>query len=138
FYQHNDQRGDVGGTSLTPSISLSRTTRPPSGFSLPALAGTNAGIASTDLNRLQGTINDLLGIPAGLTEVFMGDLSHDTFAPFLSSPKTVNVWAQGQRAKQFNFYFQDEWKARRDFTINYGVRSEVNPPPTEAGGRVYL
>jgi hypothetical protein len=139
FYQHNDQRGDVGGTSLTPAISLSRTTRPPAGFSLPALGtSTAAGIASTDLNRLQGTINDLLGIPASLTEVFMGDLSHDTFAPFLATPKTVNVWVQGQRARQFNFYFQDEWKVRRDLTINYGVRWEVNPPASEAGGRVYV
>src|SRR5689334_17766998 len=83
-------------TSLTPSISLSRTTRPPTAaFNLPA-----TGIASTDLNRLQGTINDLLGIPAGLTQVFMGDLSHDTFAPFQNGPKSVNVWSQGQRAKQ--------------------------------------
>ena len=139
FYQHNDQRGDVGGTSLTPAISLSRTTRPPVGFNLPALGtSTVAGIASTDLNRLQGTINDLLGIPAGLTEVFMGDLSHDTFAPFLATPKTVNVWVQGQRAKQSNFYFQDEWKVRRDLTINYGARWEVNLPATEAGNRVYL
>src|SRR5262249_34300367 len=136
FYQHNDQRGDVGGTSLTPAISLSRTTRPPTAaFNLPT---STSGINATDLNRLQGTVNDRLGIPASLTQVCMGDLSHDTFAPFQSGPKTVNVWAQGQRAKQTNFYLQDEWKARRDLTINYGVRWEVNPPATEAGGRVYL
>jgi hypothetical protein len=139
FYQHNDQRGDVGGTSLTPAISLSRTTRPPAGFTLPAAAtATVAGISATDLNRLQGTINDLLGIPAGLTQVFMGDLRHDTYASFLAGPKTVNVWAQGQRAKQFNFYAQDEWKLSRGVTVNYGVRWEVNPPATEAGGRVYV
>jgi hypothetical protein len=139
FYEHNDQRGDVGGTSLTPAISLSRTTRPPAGFTLPAQGTTTAaGISSTDFNRLQGTINDLLGIPAGLTQVFMGDLSHDTFAPFQSGPKTVNVWVQGQRAKQTNLYLQDEWKVRRDLTLNYGIRWEINPPATEAGNRVYL
>ena len=139
MYQHNDQRGDVGGSSLTPAISLSRTTRPPAGFTLPALASaTAAGISSTDLNRLQGTINDLLGIPAGLTQVFLGDLNSDTFLPFQTGPKTVTLWAQGQRAKQYNFFAQDEWKFRKNITISYGMRWEVNPPPSEAGGRVYV
>ncbi|MEK7751057.1 MAG: TonB-dependent receptor, partial [Acidobacteriota bacterium] len=139
FYQHNDQRGDVGGTSLTPAISLLRTTRPPAGFTFPAVAtATTAGIAPTDLNRLQGTVNDLLGIPAGLRQVFMGDLKNDTFLPFRSGEKMVSLWAQGQRAKQYNFFAQDEWKFRRNMTVNYGVRWELNPPAAEAGGRVYV
>jgi len=138
FYQHNDQRGDVGGTSLVPAISLSRTTRPPVGIAFPALAtNTTPGIAANDLNRLQGMVNDLLGIPASLTQVFLGDLRSDTFLPFRSG-EGVTLWAQGQRAKQYNFYAQDEWKIRRNMTISYGVRWEVNPPPTEAGGRVYV
>lgn len=139
FYQHNDRRGDVGGTSLTPSISLSRTTRPPVGFNFPAVASaTRAGIAAVDLNRLQGMVNDLLGIPAGLTQVFMGDLRSDTFSPFRAGEKAVNLWVQGQRAKQYNFYAQDEWKVRRNVTLSYGVRWELNPPPAEAGDRVYV
>ena len=137
-YQHNDQRGDVGGTSLTPAISLSPTTRAPAGFSLPAVGtATTAGISATDLNRLQRTINDLLGIPAGLTQVFLGDLKNDTFLPFRSGPG-VTLWAQGQRARQYNFFAQDEWKVRRDLTLNYGVRWEVNPPVSEAGDRAYV
>ncbi len=139
FYQHNDQRGDVGGTSLTPAISLSRTTRPPAGFTFPAPAtGTAPGIAAVDLNRLQGMVNDLLGIPAGLTQVFMGDLRSDTFLPVRSGERSVTLWAQGQRAKQFNFFAHDEWKVRRNVTLSLGVRWELNPPPTEAGGRVYV
>jgi hypothetical protein len=138
FYQHNDRRGDVGGTSITPAISLSRTVRPPAGFTFPALAtATGAGIASNDLNRLQGMVNDLLGIPAQLTHNFIGDLNSDTFLPFQTGEKTVSLWAQGQRTKQFNFFAQDDWKIRRNLSISYGVRWEVNPPPTEAGGRVY-
>ncbi len=139
FYQHNDQRGDVGGTSLVPAISLSRTTRPPAGFSLPAVGtSTRPGIAAVDLNRLQGMINDLLGIPAGLTQVFLGDLKSDAFLPFQTGEKSVTLWAQGQRLKQYNFYGQDEWKLRPNLTVNYGARWEINLPPTEAGGRVYV
>ena len=133
MYQHNDQRGDVGGASLTPAISLSRSTRPPS-----LATDLVPGISATDLTRLQGTINDLLGIPAGLTQVFLGDLNSDTFLPFQTGPKTVTLWAQGQRMKQYNFFAQDEWKFRRNVTISYGLRWELNPPPTEAGGRVYV
>ncbi|MBM3737560.1 MAG: TonB-dependent receptor [Acidobacteria bacterium] len=137
FYQHNDQRGDVGGTSLTPAISLSRTTRVPVGFTFPALASANGpGISANDLNRLQGMVNDLLGIPASLTQVFLGDLNSDTFLPFKTGEKSVTLWAQGQRAKQYHFYAQDEWKFRRNMTVSVGLRWEVNTAPTEAGNRV--
>ena len=139
IYQHNDRRGDVGGVALTPSISLSRTIRPPAGFTFPALAtATSPGIASNDLNRLQGMVNDLLGIPAQLSHNFIGDLKSDTFLPFQTGEKTVSLWAQGQRTKQFNFFAQDDFKLRKNISISYGVRWEVNPPPREAGGRTYV
>lgn len=139
FYQHNDQRGDVGGTTLTPSISLSRTIRPPAGFTLPAVStATTPGIAAADLNRLQGMINDLIGIPAQISHNFIGNLRSDTFLPFQTGEKTVTLWAQGQRTKQYNFFAQDEWRARRNVSISYGVRWEINAPPTEAGNRVYV
>jgi hypothetical protein len=139
FYQHNDRRGDVGGVSLTPAISLSRTIRPPAGFTLPSIAtATVPGIASNDLNRLQGTINDLLGITAQISHNFIGDLNADTFLPFQTGEKDVSLWAQGQRTKQYNFFAQDEWKIRSNISLSYGVRWEINPPPTEAGGRVYV
>lgn len=139
FYQHNDQRGDVGGTTLTPAISLSRTVRPPTGFTLPGVStATTPGIAAADLNRLQGMINDLIGIPAQLSHNFIGDLRSNTFLPFQTGEKSVSLWAQGQRTKQYNFFFQDEWRVRRNVSIAYGVRWEVNAPPTEAGNRVYV
>jgi len=138
MYRHNDQRGQPGGINVTPSLSFSATVRPPSGFSTPAIASsTAAGINSADNTRLLGTINDVMGIPARLSQNFLGDISHDAFLPFIVDNK-VTLWNEGHRLKQYNMYLQDEWKVRTDLTMTYGLRWEINPAPTEAGGRVYV
>jgi len=138
LYEHNDVRGQPGGINVTPSLSFSGTTRNPPGFTTPAVGtSSKAGIHSDDSTRLLTSINELLGIPARLSQNFLGDLGSDGFLPFKVG-NSVTMWSEGHRLKQFNFYLQDEWKIRRNFTLNYGVRWEVNLTPTEAGGRVYL
>jgi hypothetical protein len=138
FYQHNDQRGQPGGVNVTPTMSFSGSTRTPVGFNTPAVGtSTKAGISSSDNSRLLGAINDIMGIPAQLSQVFLGELNSDMFLPYKSG-EAVTMWSEGHRMKQYNFYFQDEWKFRSNVTINLGLRWEVNMAPTEAGGRVYL
>src|SRR5262249_4349394 len=70
LYQHNDIRGQLGtNNNLTPTISLSATTRPPSGFSTPTLGSSaTAGISSADNANLLSAINDLMGIPANISQ----------------------------------------------------------------------
>jgi hypothetical protein len=135
FYEHNDQRGQPGGTNVTPLVLFTQSVRPPVGFNTPTVGA--GSIDSTDSNNLNGSINDILGIPARLSQVFLGDLSADEFLPFRSG-KSVTLWNFGHRLKQYNFYFQDEWRIRPNVTVNYGARWEINPAPTEAADRVYV
>src|SRR5262245_30879990 len=135
FYEHNDQRGQPGGTNVTPLLTFAQSLRTPAGFNTPTVGA--GSIDSTDSNNLNGAINDILGIPARLSQVFLGDLSADAFLPFRSG-NSVTLWNLGHRLKQYNFYFQDEWRLRPNVTVNYGVRWEINPAPTEAADRVYV
>ncbi len=49
-----------------------------------------------------------------------------------------SLWAVGERQKQFNFFAQDEWKARSNLTVTYGVRWEINKAPTEVSESPYV
>jgi hypothetical protein len=138
--RHNDIRGLVGGFNLAPSITFAASTRAPAGFTFPAtflpVSPTNpngrAGIASGDLSRLQNAVNNLLGIPARITQGYIGNLNDDKFLG------AGGLFVSGTRAKQYNYYVQDEWKMSPRLTFNYGLRIEYNPAPTEANDLVYV
>src|SRR5262245_11686079 len=138
FYQQNNQNGG-GNNNTVPSISLSSSLNPPSAaFNTPALAtSTAAGISSADNTRLLGAINNLLGIPAQLQAQFISNLNNDTFNPAKTSDY-YSVWSTGERLKQFNLFLQDEWKARKNLNVTYGVRWEYNRPPTESSQPMYV
>ncbi|HMY77064.1 MAG TPA: TonB-dependent receptor plug domain-containing protein, partial [Blastocatellia bacterium] len=60
FIQHNDLRG-FASFNIAPSVTFSQADRAPAWVSAP-------GINSVDNTRLLNTVNDLLGIPARLTQ----------------------------------------------------------------------
>ncbi len=128
YYRHVDQRGQPGGINVTPSVTFSATTRPPflgttgnSGFA------TAQGINPTDALSLGLLINNLYGLPASMTQVFISNLKDDAFLPFKTG-NNVTLYAEKHNLDQYNFYFQDEWKVRPNLTLNYGARWEFNPP----------
>jgi len=134
FYRHRDQRGLPGGSNLAPTVSFDPSIRAPSGF--PGLSTSALGINSTDFTRLQGAINDLLGIPSRIQQNFLGNLNGDFFIPFQIGNK-VTLHAVGTHLDQYNFYGQDEWKFRSNVTLNYGLRWEINPAPFTVGGNTF-
>lgn len=135
FYRHIDHRGQPGGINVTPSLSFDQSVRSPTtlGFVIPTTASsTRSGINSTDSTRLQNYINELSGIPARLTQAFIGNLNEDAFLPFQSNG-VVSLQAIRTDLNQFNVYGQDEWKLRPNLTVNYGLRWEINPPANTPG-----
>ncbi len=139
FYRHVDQRGQPGGINVTPSVTFSATTRP-------TFVGTtgNSGFAvasninSTDATNLGSLINNLYGLPASMTQVFIANLKDDVFLPFKVG-NNISLYAEKHNLDQYNFYFQDEWKVRPNLTLNYGARWEFNPPAnTSPGDNVFV
>lgn len=138
FYQQNDASGTVASQTVTPAISLSATLNPPgAAFNLPTIAGSSPGIASADNSRLLSAVNDLLGIPAQLKQAFLGNLNQNVFLGTRSG-NYYSLWDVGERMNQYNFYAQDTWLARKNLNVTYGVRWEINRPPTEVSESPYV
>ncbi|NOT60024.1 MAG: TonB-dependent receptor, partial [Acidobacteria bacterium] len=127
FIQHNDLRG-FASFNIAPSVTFASADRAPAWITSANVPGIN----SVDNTRLLNTVNNLLGIPARITQAFVSDPTSDTYLP------VGNIFNNGIRYKQYNFYAQDEWKASQKLTVNYGVRWEVNAPAGESNGRVFV
>ncbi len=128
FYRHNDGRGFAGGRNISPNIFFDQSLRA-SGFKNLPVSGTD--ISAADSPSLRNAVVELAGIPAGVDQAFAADLTQNVF------PAGV-LQTLGTRAKQFDSYFQDEWKIQRNLTITYGLRWELNLAPTDGGGRVLV
>ena len=76
------------------------------------------------------------GVPWQGQFVFNGQYTGVPLADFLlGGPNSVTV-ANGpakidMRDRNYNFFFQDDWKATRRLTLNFGMRYEYNRPLTE-------
>jgi len=70
-----------------------------------------------------------------------GEIDFDTFQDFLTGNSSFSILGTGQsqadfRATDFHFFVQDDWKAFSRITFNFGLRYELNLPPSERAGRI--
>lgn len=103
--------------------------------SLRAFGGIPAGtigpngasvISATDRARFENLYNDLLGRVSWITTTFLSDTQQ--YLP-AGSPRVRNYLYH-----DYSWFFQNDWRVRKDLTINLGLRWEFFGRPVERDG----
>ena len=115
-----NQAGTSGG--IFPNITTATTL----GNTVPTTIGPNGSTVISSANRqtFELLYNDVLGRPNQVVQSFFSDLTQ--FQPAgTARVRDFHIQEQG-------YFFQDDWKVRRNFTVNMGVRYEYSGIPSEA------
>ncbi|PYS46368.1 MAG: hypothetical protein DMG13_30120 [Acidobacteria bacterium] len=115
----------IGGDLTTSPISQTAI----SSTNMPGLAGTNA---NGNNQRMRNLLSFLSGSLSGITQLYYvnSPTKLDAFDDYKSAPQRVRDFRQNE----FVFFAKDDWKVRRNLTLNLGVRWEYYGVPWEASG----
>jgi hypothetical protein len=92
----------------------------------PAVGPPASEISAADRTRFNNLYNDLLGRMNQVTQTFYSDLRN--FQP-AGTPRVRNY-----RFREFNAFFQDDWKIHPRLVLNFGLRYEFFGAPFETNG----
>ena len=110
-------------TSIWPALVLSRT----NGNIASSIGPTGAAVISAaDRQRFESYYNDMLGRVGLIRTNFYSDLQ--TFQP-AGTPRVRNF-----KYNDYAFFFQDDWRVRKNLTVNLGLRYEFYGVPDERDG----
>jgi len=121
--QHVDERGSIAGynTVQVANFSTAINTVDPATFGIPADINT-----AFDRPAFQSHINFLLGRVGSITRGFAS--KGDRFVE--------GIYDFDSRFPEYDFYVQDTWKARRNLTVDLGLRWEAKLSPRTPDGRL--
>ncbi|MBK9154151.1 MAG: TonB-dependent receptor, partial [Chloracidobacterium sp.] len=126
FGRHTDDRSSVAGSVIEGTLNFSASVN--SNFTAFNLPGSgSSGINTNDLARLRSQINDFLGRVGTYSQAFVSTPDGSAF----EAPGTP--WAFQHLYREFDFYFQDSWRAKPNLLFDLGVRYEVKLSPSSTG-----
>ena len=113
---HQDVRGSIGGSNATTQVNFDRlvNTVDAAAFGLPADINQQF-----DRNTLEANLNFLLGRVGTVSRGFVAD--GNKFVPGVYNFKAL--------FREYDFFFQDTWRLRKNLTIDAGVRYEAKLAP---------
>src|SRR5207247_2957363 len=109
--QTNDTQGDNGNsTGIYANVFMGRNFGNAPAASIGPLA---SAISAAGRANFETLYNDLLGSMAQVRQVFYSNLAQ--FQP----PGTARV--RDFRSREYGYFVQDDWKVRRNLTLNLGL-----------------
>jgi len=116
--------GTLNADAIYPNIFLNddNGNTPP-----PTVGPSGSGVISgADRQQFENLYNQLLGRISSVQQTFYSDLNQ--FSP----AGTTRV--RNYRTHEYHAFLQDDWKVRRNLTLNLGLRYEFNGVPFERDG----
>jgi hypothetical protein len=134
LYKIDQMRAAGTPFGIYPGFTFSRTDAPFSGLDTGAVVRpdgtvanlTGSGINGTDRNNLSTLYNVLLGRIGRIDQTF--------YSNGKEFPAGLNPLLMKQRMREYNFFFQDDWRITPKLTLNLGLRYELNSVPFDAAG----
>ena len=111
------------GGGIYPNVTTSTTL----GNSVPLTIGpSGAAISAANRTTFESMYNDVLGRMNQVVQSYFSDLTKFQAA---GTPRVREF-----KIKEVGFFFQDDWKIRRNLTLNLGMRYELSGRPSEVNG----
>ena len=110
----------------------------PSGYDVSGAVLTHAGLDASgalifpnmlgsDEANLRNALTAVIGRFSGYTANFLYDASGKILPSGTSSARSF-------KTQEYDLYFQDQWRMKRNFTLTYGLRWNTSTPVYEANG----